>query len=276
MKKFDIIKKLEENEMNIHNEINEDIKFLAKSEIRLKILSELQNYPNNVHGLVKETKITYSSVSSNISKLEQRNHITKINNNYHINSMASIYFKTLMDFKTSVDLIRDYDDFWNRHDLNQISIDCLKSITDLKGSQLIETTPIDIYKTHNTIKNQLMKTKSLKAVFPYLHPEYPKLIENILKKGSVEIIIPKSIYHAIKSKMDTKILKNAYKNKKLKIHPIDDDLKVYLTVCDESMSLGLFKDDGSFDQNRIMICENEKSKKWAENLFETIKSDVIK
>ena len=60
------------------NEINNDIKFLAKSEIRLKILNEIYKKPNNVRGIVKKTKITYSSVSSNIGKLEKNNHITKI------------------------------------------------------------------------------------------------------------------------------------------------------------------------------------------------------
>ena len=81
--------------MNIQNEINTNIKFLAKSEIRLKILSELQNSPNSVHELVKKTKITYSSVSSNISKLEQNNYIKKIKSKYYLNPMTEIYFTTL-------------------------------------------------------------------------------------------------------------------------------------------------------------------------------------
>ena len=42
------------------------------------------------------------------------------------------------------------------------------------------------------------------------------------------------------------------------------------------MSLGLFKTDKSFDQNRILISDRDKSKKWVENLFENIKYDVIK
>ena len=57
--------------MEIHNEINNDIKFLTKSEIRLKILSELENNPNSIHELVKKTKITYSSVSSNIKQIRE-------------------------------------------------------------------------------------------------------------------------------------------------------------------------------------------------------------
>ena len=263
--------------MNFQNEINNDIKFLAKSEIRLKILSELYDSPDNVRGIVKRTNITYSSVSSNISKLEQNDHIEKIDNQYYINPMSEIYFKTLMDFKNSVDLITDYNDFWDNHNLNQLSLDCIKNITDLKDSQLIETTPLDIYKTHNTIKSQLLESKSVKAIFPYLHPEYPLLIEHILKNnGSVELLIPRSIYKAIMSRISDKIRKNASKRGKLIAYPIKDDLKIYLTICDESMSLGLFKDDGSFDQNRILICDSEKSQKWAETLFENIKHDVIK
>ena len=55
--------------MYSHNEINSDIRFLAKSEIRLKILSELYDCPDNVRGLVNRTAITYSSVSSNVNQL---------------------------------------------------------------------------------------------------------------------------------------------------------------------------------------------------------------
>ena len=71
--------------MYSHNEINSDIRFLAKSEIRLKILSELYDCPDNVRGLVKRTAITYSSVSSNITKLEENNFIRKVRNKYYIN-----------------------------------------------------------------------------------------------------------------------------------------------------------------------------------------------
>lgn len=42
--------------MNINNDINNDIQFLAKSEIRLKILSELNDEPNNVRGLAKKNQ----------------------------------------------------------------------------------------------------------------------------------------------------------------------------------------------------------------------------
>ena len=47
-------------------DLNNEIKFFAKSEIRLKILSELQKEPKSVKELVNKTNITYSSISSNL------------------------------------------------------------------------------------------------------------------------------------------------------------------------------------------------------------------
>ena len=262
--------------MHIHNEIDNEIRFLAQSEIRLKILSELNKRPDNVRGIVKNTKITYSSVSSNITKLEENNYIKKDKNKYYVDPMAKIYFKTLMDFKKSIEIIKEYNSFWDKHDLEQMSIDSIKNITDLNNSQLIETTPLDIYKTHNTIKNQLIKSKNVKAVFPYLHPEYPKLIEKILKNGgSVELILPKEIVKAIMIPIDERLKRDARNKGNLKIYPVGTDLNLYLTICDGNMSLGLFKNDGSFDQNRILIAKDKKSFKWAENLFKHIKSVVI-
>lgn len=263
--------------MNNHSDINEDIRFLAQSEIRLKILSELYDHPDNIRGLVKKTKITYSSVSSNVNKLEENEYIRKVEKKYYINPMAKIYFKALMDFKKSVDIIYDYDAFWNRHNITQLSIDSMKNITALKDSELVETTPLDIYKTHNTTKSQLIESKDVKAIFPYLHPEYPELIETILRNGgSVELIVPKTIFKAIISPINDKVKKDAINRGKLIVYTVTTDLNLYLTVCDEKMSLGLFKNDGSFDQNRILISDDEKSHEWAKELFKHVKHMVIK
>ena len=72
-------------------------------------------------------------------------------------------------------------------------------------------------------------------------------------------------------KINDETRKYASKNGKLKVYATKNDLKLYLTICDETMSLGLFKNDGSFDQNRLLISTNDKSQKWANNLFKSIK-----
>ena len=254
-----------------HYDINNDIKFLIKSEIRLKILSELKSKPKSIKELVRDTEITYSSVSSNLIKLEDNDYIVKKKNKYHLNPLSELYYNNLMDFKISIDLINNFNDFWAKHNIEQLSIDSIQNINDLKDSKLVETTLIDIYKTHNTIKKSINETENIKAIFPYLHPEYPQLIENILKKdGNVELFIQRDMFKEIIFQIDDEIRKTAARNGKLKVYTTKNDLKLYLTLCDNSMSLGLFKNDGSFDQNRILISESEKSLFWADNLFKTM------
>ncbi|MEE1128631.1 MAG: transcriptional regulator FilR1 domain-containing protein [Methanobrevibacter sp.] len=258
-----------------HYDINNDIKFLAKSEIRLKIISELQKKPKSVKELVNTTKITYSSISSNLSKLEEHNYINKKKNKYYLNPLSEIYYRNLMDFKMSIDLINDFHDFWDKHDIDQLSTESLQNIIDLKDSELIKTTPLDIYKTHNTIKEKINESNNLKAIFPYLHPEYPQLIGNILKNnGTIELIIPRNMFKKMIFGIDETIRKAATKEGRLKVHTTPKELKIYLTICDETMSLGLFKSDGSFDQNRILISSSKKSQKWANNLFTNIKGNM--
>ena len=82
------------------------------------------------------------------------------------------------------------------------------------------------------------------------------------------------MFREIIFEIDNETRKKAAKNKKLKVYTTKHDLRVYLTLCDNSMSLGLFKNDGSFDQNRILLSESEKSLFWANDLFETILKKV--
>jgi predicted transcriptional regulator len=258
------------------NYIDQEILFIVKSEIRLKILTELNDKPQSISEIVKKTNFAYSSVSNNLNKLELKNHVTKENRIYEINPMTKIYFDQLMEFKRSIDVIKNFDSLWYMHNIKYINNELIENLTELYESRLIETNPIDIYKTHNNIKRQLIKSKNIKGILPYIHPEYPLLIENILKNnGKIELIMEKNIYQMMMSQIDKNTKRNSVKNGNLKIHILKDNLEIYLLICDDSMNLGLFKNDGSYDQNRILNSDTKESIHWANNLFETIKQDVI-
>ncbi len=263
---------MEENNYNI----NKKLIFLAKSEIRLKILTELKEKPQTLNEIVKKTNITYSSVSSNLNKLEFNKHVIKDNKTYELTPMTKIYINHLIEFKKSMDIIKNFNNFWNKHNIDYINNESIENINDLYESKLIETNPTDIYKTHNTVKNQLIDSKSLKAILPYVHPEYPKLLEQILiNDGNIELILNKTIYKGLLGNIDKKTKHDSIKKGNLNVHILNKDLNIYLAICDDTMNLGLFKNDGSYDQNRILSSKNKKSLNWANELFETIKIEAI-
>ena len=75
-------------------------------------------------------------------------------------------------------------------------------------------------------------------------------------------------------RVNGKVRKHAIKKGKLKVYIFKKELNLYLTICDKTMSLGLFKNDGSFDQNRILVSDDKNSLKWANELFENIKKEA--
>ena len=46
-----------------------------------------------------------------------------------------------------------------------------------------------------------------------------------------------------------------------------------LIITDTVMVFGLFKEDGYFDQNRLLISKHDDSIKWALGLFENFKKE---
>ena len=92
--------------------IKSDMMFLVKSEIRLRILTELNARPQTIKEIVDKTKMAYSSVSNNLNKLENKNYVVKENRIYTITPMTKLYFNQLMDFKKSIDVIENFDSFW--------------------------------------------------------------------------------------------------------------------------------------------------------------------
>ena len=52
------------------NYLKNDMMFILKSEIRLKILTELKDKPQTIRQIVDNTKMAYSSVSNNLNQYD--------------------------------------------------------------------------------------------------------------------------------------------------------------------------------------------------------------
>ncbi|WP_409200726.1 helix-turn-helix transcriptional regulator [Methanobrevibacter sp. DSM 116169] len=258
------------------NTIEAELKFLAKSEIRLRILNSLQEKPMTIREIVDYTSLTYSSISSNIGKLDKRDFIYKKNGKYHTNSICNVYLKNILEFNKLIKLITNFNKFWNNHTITEIDSISLMDITSLNNSKIIESTSIDIYKPHNHMKKLIKNSNKLKVIFPYLHPDYPEIIEELLKNGAkIEIIIPKNIEKHLFDNINKNLIKEAIKNKKLKIKSINKNLNLSLTINDKNMSLGLFKVDGTYDQNRLLSSKDPIAIDWALDLFEHINNNPL-
>ena len=135
---------------------------------------------------------------------------------------------------------------------------------DLLGNaSLIESNDIDAYRTYNYIESALEQANEVKCILPFNYDNFNKKLDNLMEQGKhVEAIVGESIFS---------IFEEASKVEK--ISSFSGNNNILLIITDEVMILGLFKEDGSYDQNRLLISKNYDSIRWAMSLFENFKNE---
>lgn len=249
--------------------IQEEIKFLTNSEIRLKILRCLFFSPYSVKDIKDKTNLSYSSISGNINKLEQKGYIKNNNDKYFLTNIAKIKLANILYLNKSLNFIEDNSDFFNEHTVDNFEFDVLNDLSPLDGVELIESPPTDVYKATRIFKDFFIGSHSLKAIFPYLHPQNPIIFQDWLERDvGVKLIIPNDVSNALINIISHFKTDNQLKNRYLKIKSVDRAVHVALVISDKGIALSFYKKDGTFDQNHIMVSIEDKAIEWANEVFE--------
>ncbi len=90
----------------------------------------------------------------------------------------------------------------------------------------------------------------------------------MIKGVFVDLLINKDILQIFIEELDTKFIKEYVEKGQLSIKYLIKNTKISLAVANNFISVGLFKKDGSFDQNRLIISEEKNAILWGNLLFE--------
>lgn len=256
--------------MDYFSVVGDELKFLNNSDIRIKVLIDLLNGPLKIRDINKRSLLSYSSISSNIHKLCAEGYVEKIHNSFQLTNLGLIYTTILMDFKDVIATISKSSDFWLDHDVSSLSVEDLNKLSSLEGSELIRCNSMDIYKTHKEFKRVFKDSRHLKVIFPYMHPEYPKLIRRLILKGvKVELLVSKGILESFVRDIGRDVVKKGLADGNFSLKYLEEDIKIALAISNKFVSVGLFKMDGTYDQNRLLLSDKQKAIDWGLNLFKS-------
>ena len=76
--------------------VEDDLKFLNNSEIRLKVLVDLLDGPLKIRDINRSSLLSYSSISSNVHKLCEEGYVEKIHNSFQLTNLGFIYITILI------------------------------------------------------------------------------------------------------------------------------------------------------------------------------------
>lgn len=249
------------NYLENYDYVSEDVKFAANSIIRLKILAALFEKPQNMKDLADFTRLSYSSISSTIHGLELKEFVYRESNKYYLSNSLKVIMRHVLELKDVVNLLNRFFNMIEGHVVSRIPEQSINELYMLDHSSLLESGGIDAYKIYNFIEDALSDANRVRCILPFYHLNFNKQLNYLVKKGKhVEIMASHEVYEIYEKKSQSEYL-SSFKGKN----------NFLLIVTDKMMILGLFKENGQFDQNRLVTSRNRDSLRWANNLFKNFK-----
>ena len=249
------------NYLENYDYVSEDVKFAANSIIRLTILAALLEKPQNMKDLADFTKLSYSSISSTIHGLELKDFVYRESNKYYLSNSLKVIMRHVLELKGAANLLNKLFNMIEGHVVHMIPDKSVNELYMLDNSNLLESGGIDAYKIYNFIEDALGDANRVRCVLPFYHLNFNKQLNYLVKKGRfVEIMASHDVYEIYERKSESKYL-SSFKGKN----------NFLLIVTDKMMILGLFKENGQFDQNRLVTSRNRDAIRWANNLFRNFK-----
>jgi predicted transcriptional regulator len=243
-----------------------------RSELKLNLLLSLRECGKELGDLRDELGSSGSTIIHALQDLEEVNLTRKIDKIYELTSMGHIFSIFLKEASYMMNVLEDFQDFWVRHEVEAVPLELLKRIGELDGSYLVQDTRTDLAKVHMTFQEILLTSRKVKGASPIFHPDYISVFQNLLIAGAkVQLILTHDVLDRTLSLVDPRELFEYIEDDMLSLY-LMDDLRVALTVTENSFSLGLFSVDGTYDYGMDLISNTESAIKWGEQLFEELLS----
>lgn len=183
-------------------------------------------------------------------------------NKYFLSNSYRMEVEQVLRLSNLLDLLNDFFNILDKHLVDVIPNQSVVELYLIGNARLIESDGVDVYRIYKFIEDALESADEVKCILPFYHETFNDKLNELAKNNKkVEVMVPRSLFKVFDEKSEIENLsffsgENAF----------------LLIITNESMILGLFKEDGYFDQNRLLTSKNSDSIKWANNLYENFKS----
>ena len=243
------------------------LKYILTSEMRSKLLLTIYEDSKNLDDLRNELKKPSATILHGLKELENNNLVRKVQKYYELTSNGYLITTNMIKLIENWYSVNKCKVFWNNHDLSDIPDDSLKNMYMLKNAEYVNSTTSDLSNAFNAYIKQISKAKQLKIILPiYSENHFRHLISLLNGDGleSLELIISEELENSMRQ--NKYIKESLLENEKVRIKTIKHNVKLFLTISEQFISLTLFFKDGHYDDSQILIATDKEALKWALNL----------
>lgn len=245
-----------------------DVKYILTSSMRAKLLLALYEIPKNLDELRHELKKPSATILHGLKELETINLVKKAHKHYELTSNGYLLTTNMVKLIENWYSLGRSEIFWDNHDLSDIPDEIIKNIYLLKNAEYVNSTTSDLSIAFNRYIQLISQATELTIILPiYSENHFKHFIDliNARKLQKLDLILSREIYDSIYK--NKKFRRQLLENRNVNITLIEKKIKVFLTHCEEFMSLTLFFKDGHYDDSQILIGHDENAQKWAKDLI---------
>lgn len=244
-----------------YDQVSEDVKFISNSIVRLKILNMLYENPKTMKELTVEAKMNYSTVSSTLHSLELRGMVYRKSNRYCLDNYIKLQMNNVLNLSVVVNLLEDIFNIIEGHVVDNIPIESVLEFHLLHGAELLESTAVNVDLVINFIEEKIAEADCVVCVLPVYYEGFNQKLNELMDRDKfVEMIVSRNILDIYEENSNVKYISSFL-----------CENNFLLVLTHEIMILGFFKNDNSFDKNRILVSSSPDALDWANNLVKNFK-----
>jgi len=190
---------------------------------------------------------------------------------YSLSSLGRIEAQISRDTHTATQALEKFKSFWLNHDVQPIPPHLMSKLGMLHEATIIKSETSELGKVHNTFVKILMNAKRILGISPIFHPDYVGIFKNMLNLGgNIDLIVTDEVFNrtfeAAITSGEGELFQKFMVDGHLNIYLIDN-IKIALTVTDNSLSLGLFNLNGEYDYSTDLLATDPAALIWGDEVF---------
>jgi predicted transcriptional regulator len=247
-----------------------------KSELKVAILASLLDGGKSLSELRSLLNTRETTILHILKGFENMSLTAKSHGVYGLTSLGLIEANIAKECCAAADVVGDFRDFWLNHDVSGIPVCFMLRLGELKDSIVVRAESSEIGKVHETFMQVLLSSKKVQGLSPIFHPDYVSAFRSLLNQGNpVDLVLTSDVLDKTLGSADSKLLEQYILNEQLRIF-VAGDLRIALTVTENSFSLGLFGLDGKYDYSTDLVSLSPRAVAWGEELFRRAKEMSIR
>lgn len=247
------------------------IDLVFRSDRRKNLLILLDSGSKNIDEIRDALDVTATSILPQIKRLIDDDLVIQEERMYKLTVLGEFIIKTIKPLISALEVVEKNKSYWIGHDLNSIPRHLLERISELGDCTLIEPDLNHIYEPSKKIIDSMSNAKQASTFASYFNPAYlPLYVELGRKDAELCLNFTQSVWDHLSNKHSS-MINELMGMDNVSLYVSKEGIKLTeITVTDKIMLLGLFDNQGKFDQQFIMSSE-PSALLWCQELFDYFK-----